>query len=137
MSHAAAGSKPVIRSTAAQLFVADIQQSCDFYTQKLGFSTVFMYGDPPFYAQVKRGGGLINFKCMDEPVIDPTLRDRESLLSADMGLGSPADVRQLFDEFQSADVRFFQTIRKESWNALTFIVQDPDGNLLLFAGPAA
>ena len=30
----------------------------------------------------------------------------------------------------------FQTLRKEPWGAETFIVKDPDGNLLLFAGPA-
>src|SRR6266566_5302057 len=33
-------SKPVITATAAQLFVSDIKESCDFFTQKLGFSTV-------------------------------------------------------------------------------------------------
>jgi hypothetical protein len=27
-------------------------------------------------------------------------------------------------------------LRKEPWGAETFIVKDPDGNLLLFAGPA-
>jgi hypothetical protein len=31
---------------------------------------------------------------------------------------------------------FFQTLRKEPWGAKTFIVKDPDGNLLLFSGPA-
>jgi hypothetical protein len=43
-------SKPAIAATAAQLFVADIKLSCDFFTQKLGFSIVFVYGEPPFYA---------------------------------------------------------------------------------------
>jgi hypothetical protein len=41
---------------------------------------VFVYGEPPFYAQVKRDGGLLNLKHMDAPVIDPGLRNRESLL---------------------------------------------------------
>ena len=39
-------------------------------------------------------------------------------------------------EFQAAGVPFFQTLRREPWGAKTFIVKDPDGNLLLFAGPA-
>jgi catechol-2,3-dioxygenase len=43
-------SRPIISAIAAQLFVADIQASCDFFTQKLGFSIVFTYGEPPFYA---------------------------------------------------------------------------------------
>jgi catechol 2,3-dioxygenase-like lactoylglutathione lyase family enzyme len=128
--------KPIISATAAELFVADIKASCDFFTQKLGFSIVFVYGEPPFYAQVKRDGGLLNLKCMDRPVIDPELRDRESLLSADMGLDTHEEIKQLFLEFRAAGVTFFQTLRREPWGAETFIVKDPDGNLLLFAGPA-
>jgi hypothetical protein len=31
---------------------------------------------------------------------------------------------------------FFQTLRREPWGARDFILRDPDGNLLLFAGPA-
>jgi catechol 2,3-dioxygenase-like lactoylglutathione lyase family enzyme len=127
--------KPVITATAAQLFVADIKASCDFFTQKLGFSIVFVYGEPPFYAQVKRDAGILNLKCMDRPVIDPDLRDRGSLLSSDMAVNTAEEIKQLFLEFQAKGVTFFQTLRKEPWGAKTFIVKDPDGNLLLFAGP--
>jgi catechol 2,3-dioxygenase-like lactoylglutathione lyase family enzyme len=129
-------SKAVITATAAELFVADINASCDFFTRRLGFSIVFVYGEPPFYAQVKRDRGLLNLKCVDRPVIDPALRDRESLLSADMGVETHEEIKRLFLEFQAAGVTFFQTLRKEPWGAKTFIVKDPDGNLLLFAGPA-
>lgn len=129
-------SKAVITATAAELFVSDIKASCDFFTQKLGFSVVFVYGEPPFYAQVKRDRGLLNLKHMDAPVIDPELRDRESLLSADMGVDTADEIKQLYLEFQAAGVTFFQTLRKEPWGAKTFIVKDLDGNLLLFAGPA-
>ena len=69
-------------------------------------------------------------------VIDPQLRERESLLSADLGLDTAAEIEQLFREFQAAGVTFYQILRKEPWGAQTFIVSDPDGNLLLFAGPA-
>jgi catechol 2,3-dioxygenase-like lactoylglutathione lyase family enzyme len=131
-----APTRPIISATAAELFVSDIKASCDFFTQKLGFAIVFVYGEPPFYAQVRRDRGLLNLKHMDAPVIDPQLRDRESLLSADMGLDTEAEIKQLFLEIQAAGVTFFQTLRKEPWGAKTFIVKDPDGNLLLFAGPA-
>ncbi len=95
-----------------------------------------MYGEPAFYAQVKRDRGVLNLKCVDYPVIDPQRRDRESLLSADMALETHDEIKQLFLEFQTAGVGFFQMLRKEPWGASTFIVKDPDGNLLLFAGPA-
>jgi uncharacterized glyoxalase superfamily protein PhnB len=38
--------------------------------------------------------------------------------------------------YQAEGVRFDQTLKKEPWGARTFIVEDPDGNLILFAGPA-
>jgi catechol 2,3-dioxygenase-like lactoylglutathione lyase family enzyme len=128
-------SKPMITVTAAQLFVADIKASCDFFTQKLGFSIVFVYGEPPFYAQVQRDRGYINLRCLDRSAIDPALRDRERLLSSDMGVNTHEEIKQLFLEFQAKGVTFFQTLRKEPWGAKNFIVKDPDGNLLLFAGP--
>ena len=46
--------RPVLSSTAAQLFVADIDASCDFFMSKLGFAIDFVHGDPPFYGQVRR-----------------------------------------------------------------------------------
>src|SRR5260370_17913366 len=118
-------SKPVISAIAAELFVADIKASCDFFTQRLGFSVVFTYGEPPFYAQVKRDRALLNLKCVDYPVIDPALRDRESLLSADMSVDTREQIEQLFLEFQAAAVAFFPTRRKWPSRAAPSIVNDP------------
>lgn len=47
-----------------------------------------------------------------------------------------AELRQQFLDFQSADVDFHQTLRHEPWGARTFVVRDPDGNLVLFGAPA-
>jgi uncharacterized glyoxalase superfamily protein PhnB len=46
------------------------------------------------------------------------------------------EIRQLFLTYQTAGVRFAAKLKKEPWGARTFIVSDPDGNLILFAGPA-
>lgn len=118
-------SKAVITATAAELFVADINASCDFFARKLGFSIVFVYGKPPFYAQAKRDRGLLNLKCVDYRVINPALRDRESLLSADMAVETHDEIKQLFVEFQAAGVTFLQTLRKEPWGAKTLHRQGP------------
>ena len=129
-------SKAVIVTAEPQLFVANIKASLDFFTQKLGFAIEFTYGEPPFYAQVKRDGARLNLRCLHSPVIDPELRDREELLSASMTVDTANEIKQLFLEFQSANVTFFQTLKKQPWGARNFIIKDPDGNLLLFAGPA-
>jgi uncharacterized glyoxalase superfamily protein PhnB len=43
------------------------------------------------------------------------------------------DATPLHLEYQTAGVDFAHPLRAEPWGARTFIVRDPDGNLLLFA----
>lgn len=118
-----------------QLFVGDIQASCDFFTRKLGFEIAFVYGVPPFYAQVFRDHARLNLRHVDAPLIDPARRAQDDLLSAIITLDSVAGIQTLFREFQAAGASLHQQLRLEPWGARTFIVRDPDGNLLLFAGP--
>ena len=121
-------------SAEAQLFVADIKLSCAFFAEKLGFATVFIHGEPPFYAQVRRDGVNLNLRHVDAPVIDPALRDREELLSVTLLLPTRAHLEAFYREFQSNGVTFFQDIKDKPWGARDFIVKDIDGNLLLFSG---
>ena len=86
---------------------------------------------------MKRDNARLNLRLVCEPVFVGDIREREQLLAASMTVGSAAEIRQLFVQYQSAGVDFFQTLKQEPWGARTFIVRDPDGNLLLFAGPAA
>jgi len=125
--------KPTLLAAEPQLFVADLVASCEFYTKKLGFTVAFVYGEPPFYAQVFRDGARLNLRCLAQSAINPELRDSEHLLSASITLD---DAKPLFLEFQAAGVVFRQALKTEPWGARTFIVGDPDGNLILFAGRA-
>ena len=128
--------RPNLSSIAAQLFVADIEASCDFFTEKLGFAVDFVYGEPPFYGQVRRDNARLALRCIDEPVFAGNVRRREHLLSASITVDTAHEINQLFADFQAAGVDFHQTLRDEPWGARNFIVLDPDGNLILFAGPA-
>jgi catechol 2,3-dioxygenase-like lactoylglutathione lyase family enzyme len=127
--------RAVIAGAEPQLFVADIEASCEFFTGKLGFSVAFTYGEPPFYAQVARDAARINLRCVERPVIDAGLRDSEQLLSASCTVATAEMIEALFVEFESAGVMFFQTMKRQPWGARDFIVKDIDHNLLLFAGP--
>jgi catechol 2,3-dioxygenase-like lactoylglutathione lyase family enzyme len=124
-------SKPTLLAAEPQLFVAEVGTSCEFYTKKLGFTVAFIYGEPPFYGQVFRDGATLNLRSLPEPAINPELRNREHLLSASIPVD---DAKPLFLEFQKAGVVFHQGLKTEPWGARTFIVCDPDGNLILFAG---
>ena len=127
--------KAVIAGAEPQLFVADIKASCEFFTGKLGFVIAFSYGEPPFYAQVRRDGARINLRCVAQPLIDAGVRDRERLLSASLTVATAEEINAPFLEFQAAGVTFFQSLKREPWGARDFILKDPDGNLLVFAGP--
>ncbi|MGB6475853.1 MAG: VOC family protein [Candidatus Sulfotelmatobacter sp.] len=144
-------SKATIVGAEPQLLVTDIKRSCEFFREKLGFSLVFTYGKPPYYAQVRRDAARLNLRYVElryvelrhveRPVIDAAVREREeplsaSLLSVSMTVATADEIKLLFLEFQSAGVAFHQTLKKQPWGAKTFVVKDPDGNLLLFAGPA-
>lgn len=110
-----------------QLFVTDLPRALAFFHDQLGFETQFVFGDPPYYAQVARGGSRLNLRHVDEPGIDPK---EEQLLAATICVES---IEALFQEYQARGVEFHQELREEPWGARNFIVRDPDGGLLLFA----
>jgi catechol 2,3-dioxygenase-like lactoylglutathione lyase family enzyme len=136
MSVDSVSTKPGLVAAEPQLFVADVKSSCTFFERRLGFTVVFTYGEPPYYAQVRRDGARLNLRCVDRPAIHPDVRDREELLSATLTVATAEEIRQLSADFQKSGVSFAQALTRKPWGALDFIIRDPDGNLLLFAGPA-
>jgi catechol 2,3-dioxygenase-like lactoylglutathione lyase family enzyme len=137
IKHMASSSTPeaetaTIVASEAQVFVSDMDAALAFYAEKLGFKVEFTYGEPAFYAQVVRDGGRLNLRKVSGAVFDPGLRAREGdVLSATFALD---DAKPLYLEYLNRGVAFHQALRTEPWGARTFIVADPDGNLLAFAG---
>ncbi|HEV8390783.1 MAG TPA: VOC family protein [Dongiaceae bacterium] len=132
----AGASQATLIAAIPQLFVSDIAGSCDFFKSKLGFAVEFVYGEPPFYAQVKRGGAQIALRHVDRDVMEKiavAMKADVDMLAASISVD---DVKALYSEFQAAGVAFHQELRTEAWGASTFIVRDADGHLLLFAGSA-
>jgi catechol 2,3-dioxygenase-like lactoylglutathione lyase family enzyme len=137
MSQTNQNAQPILTSIAAHLYVRDLKAATDFFTTKLGFVIDFIYGDPPFYGQVSRDNARLALRSMDEHFFLEDVRQREGLLSASITLARAEEIEQLFLAYQAAGVLFAQSMRDEPWQAKTFVVQDPDGNLILFAGPAS
>jgi len=127
--------RPILNSVAAQLFVRDVRASCDFFTEKLGFVVDFVYGEPVFYGQVSRDNARLALRHVDGPVFTEA-REREGLLSAAVTVATAVEIKELFLSYQEAGVTFQQTLKMQPWGARNFVVTDPDGNYILFAGPA-
>lgn len=123
---------PVHQGAVPVLFVANVQTSAAFFRDSLGFAIDFLHGSPPFYGSVSRGAARLHLRFVHEPVFAPGVREREdALLSAFVGVDN---VKDLFTEYKAAGVDFAQPLRKEPWGASAFIVLDPDGNWICFAG---
>ena len=123
--------KATLLAAEPQLFVADVAASCAWFAETLGFEARFTYGEPAFYAQVVRDGARLNLRHVHSPVISEEVRRREpDLLSASITVD---DIRPLFAEFEAGGADVHQRPRTEPWGARTFIIADPDGNLILFA----
>jgi len=111
------------------LFVADIEATCRFFEDRLGFSTVFTYGQPPFYGLVQRDEARIAVRRSDRPVFAGDVRERQALLSVSIGV---QNLKALYAEHRAAGVAFFQELKRHPWGAQDFVVVDPDGNLISF-----
>jgi catechol 2,3-dioxygenase-like lactoylglutathione lyase family enzyme len=117
------------------IFVRDVRAALAFYGDRLGFKTEFAYGEPPYYAQVIRDGVRLVLKHADAPLFEAlkpfrTPKDEE-MISASIALDR---AKPLYLEYEAARVRFHQPLRRETWGAWSFMVEDPDGNILAFGG---
>lgn len=114
-----------------QLLVTDLDAALAHYG-RLGFEAVFVHGEPAFYAQVRRDEARLNLRHVDRLPVDRAFAEAEpEVLAATVTVD---DAERLFRELETADVAFHQSLRTEAWGTRTFIVVDPDGNLILFAG---
>jgi catechol 2,3-dioxygenase-like lactoylglutathione lyase family enzyme len=127
----AASGRSTFLAVEPQLYVSDIEAACDYYSERLGFTVAFVYGDPPHYAQVYRDGVQLNLRHVDRLPFDSEFRAREEdALSATIVV---EDAQLLAAEFEASGALFHQPLRTEEWGTKTIIIADPDGNLVAFA----
>ncbi len=56
-----------IIGSAPILLVADVQQSAEYYRDKLGFSYDRFWGDPPCFCMPRRDGHIVMLSQVDDP----------------------------------------------------------------------
>ncbi len=118
----------MLKQAIPNIFVKDFDASLAYYTGSLGFHSLFVYGEVPFYAHVARDEATLAIRHVDKPVIDHTAG--EDLLSAFIEV---LDVDALHQELRTAGARIRQAPRDEPWAMRSLIVSDLDDNLICFA----
>ena len=115
----------------AQIFVRDVDRSAAWYEGVLGFEIDYRYGEPPFYAQVRRNAVALNLRRTETSPWAVNAAEEE-LLTARLEVD---DVKSLFLELRDAGASIHHRLRAEPWGQLTFVVRDPDDNLISFGSP--
>ncbi len=119
------------------LYVADVRRSLACYAGMLGFEVLQVSGEPPFYAEVRRGGASLGLRLVHRPVIDPAARDQETMLwQASIRVG---DAKTLYLEFLAAGATIEAPLQRDPFGPQFFAIRDPDGNVIGFSerGPVA
>jgi uncharacterized glyoxalase superfamily protein PhnB len=118
----------MLKQAIPNLFVSNFQTALAYYIGRLGFHSLFVYGETPFYAHVARDEAILAIRHVTRPVIDHTAG--MDLLSAFIEV---TDVDALHRELQASGAHIRQAPRDEPWAMRSLIVSDPDANLICFA----
>jgi uncharacterized glyoxalase superfamily protein PhnB len=119
------------------LYVADVRRALACYAEVLGFEVLQVSGEPPFYAEVRRGGASLGLRLIHGQAYNPEVRAHEVMFAqASIRVG---DAKGLYLEVLAAGARIETPLQRDPWGPLYFVVEDPDGNLIVFSerGPAA
>jgi catechol 2,3-dioxygenase-like lactoylglutathione lyase family enzyme len=117
-----AGAVPIV-------FVRDVAAAAAFYEGKLGFHVDFLHGKPPFYASVSRDHASLHLRFVHETNFTELAVREPALILATVEV---ANVKVLFQEYESRQVEFAQRLVRQPWGGLDFHVRDPDGNVISF-----
>ena len=123
--------KPKLTAITPQFLVLDLQESCAFYVEQLGFRVAFIHGD--FYAGVERDGITIHLKLSDAPDLSREAKQRDGHLDAYIAVD---DVAALEAEYRSRGVLFAEPLETKPWGMREFVVWDNSGYILYFGQTA-
>ena len=114
-----------IRNVSAIISVDDVLSTLLWYQDKLGMQVEFAWGDPVVHGSVIAGDSTFHFSRSD-----PT-KPRTGYLTLNV-----ADVDELFADIKSQGVDVVQPPETMEWGMRAFMINDCNGDLLMFADPS-
>ena len=119
--------KAHLKAISPQFLMLDLEAAVAFYTEKLGFTVEFIYGD--FYVSVQRDGLALHLKLSDDPEPNRAFRKQGEHLDAYI---KTDDVNALFTEYEKRGIAFLQDLHTTPWGTKEFVVEDTGGYILYF-----
>ena len=113
--------KPSLKKAIPVLPQTEVRKATEFYSEKLGFTTLFVYGDD--YAGVERDGIELHFyKCADKNIAENT--------SCRIDV---ENVEELYSEFgPSGAIHPNGLLEKKPWGITEFAILDDAGVCITF-----
>lgn len=117
-------------ASAPQWVVQNVVETAEFYRDKLGFSIVDYFAEPPVYAMVERDGLQIHFgKADNDQVQKSNLPLRK--VGFDMYFWVK-DIEALFNEYKASEVEISEGLTKRIYGNLEFSIIDCNGFKIVF-----
>ena len=112
--------------------VDDILTTVEYYRDHLGFEIDYVYGDPPNYGSVSRGGAVVHFQKAEPP------GRRNGVRRAGPGNGVDAffvvrDVDRIHAEFAGLGAIVITGPASHDFGMREFKIEDTNGYILVFA----
>lgn len=112
-------------SHSAVIFpVSNLEESIDFYTNKLGFEKTFEWGEPMYYAVVKRGGVGIHLTKRSDGG-RPSKYHRALYVFVN-------DIEKVNKDCKDKKVRIVNDLENRDYKMRDFDIEDPDGFIITF-----
>ena len=120
----------IIKGIVPQLRTTDMASSIRFYTEKLGFSVEFNYGD--FYTGIRAGAQIFHLKLVDvkDPSI-PYVQEGEHFHLYLQTEGVAAVAVQL----KANGVELVKDVHETPWNTREIVIHDDQGHTLYLGEP--
>lgn len=110
------------------LAVKNLEETLDFFINKLGFKLIDSYGNPVYYAEIKRDESQSLMFLQQANFSGPTTTN------ASLAFYS-TDVDVLYKEFLSKNVEIDEPLEDKEYMMREFRIVDPNGYLIVFRQP--
>ena len=130
MSSVPPGEPMAITGIVAQLRTTDMASSIRFYTETLGFSVEFTYGD--FYAGIRAGNQVVHLKRVEEK--DPSIPyvDEGEHFHLYLQTDGLADFAA---RLKAEGVALVEDVHETPWNTREIVIHDDQGHTLYLGEP--